>query len=104
MTDQGVRYVLIADVPADGVDAFREYENAVLPLLGEHGSRLERRLRSADGHREVPGQTCSPLRLKERSRFTASAVARTRTRTPITAATGSDSLATRAGEPATASA
>jgi hypothetical protein len=53
MTDHGVRYVFIADVPADGLDAFREYENAVLPLLGKHGGRLERRLRSADGHREV---------------------------------------------------
>jgi hypothetical protein len=48
-----VTYVLIADVPADGLAAFQEYENAVLPLLGEHGGRLERRLRSANGRREI---------------------------------------------------
>jgi hypothetical protein len=53
MTDPGVRYVFIADVPSDGLEPFRKYENAVLPLLGEHGGRLERRLRSADGHREI---------------------------------------------------
>ena len=29
------------------------YENRVLPLLGEHGATLERRLRTADGTTEI---------------------------------------------------
>lgn len=45
--------VAIADVPADGIDAFLEYEDAVLPLLAEHGGLLERRLRTGDGLVEV---------------------------------------------------
>jgi uncharacterized protein (DUF1330 family) len=53
MTGHGVTYVLIAEVPADGVDVFREYESLVLPLLAAHGGRLDRRLRSGDGHREI---------------------------------------------------
>ena len=46
-------YVLIARVPPEGVAAFAEYEAAVLPLLVDHGARLERRLRAADGRLEV---------------------------------------------------
>jgi hypothetical protein len=53
VADGGVTYVFIADVPAGGVTAFRQYENAVLPLLADHAGRLERRLRSTDGQREV---------------------------------------------------
>ena len=45
--------VLAVDLPDGGVDAFRRYEDAVLPLLPLHGGRLERRLRSADGRSEV---------------------------------------------------
>lgn len=45
--------VMIADVPEGGVAAFQEYESHVLPLLAQHGGRLERRLRSADGLVEV---------------------------------------------------
>jgi uncharacterized protein (DUF1330 family) len=48
-----VTYVLIARVPAAGVEAFQRYEAAVLPLLADHGGRLDRRLRSADGTVEV---------------------------------------------------
>ena len=48
-----VTYVLIARVPPAGVDAFRRYEDAVLPLLAEHGGRLERRLRTESGDVEV---------------------------------------------------
>jgi hypothetical protein len=47
------RYVLLAHVPPTGVDAFTAYEDAVLPLLAEHGGRLERRLRAPDGTVEV---------------------------------------------------
>ena len=36
-----------------GVDTFEQYERIVLPLLGEHGGRLERRLRSPDRLTEV---------------------------------------------------
>lgn len=45
--------VTVADVPEDRVDAFQEYESRVLPLLGRHGGRLERRLRSMDSLVEV---------------------------------------------------
>jgi uncharacterized protein (DUF1330 family) len=45
--------VMVADVPADGVAAFQEYESRVLTLLHRHGGRLERRLRSADSLVEV---------------------------------------------------
>jgi hypothetical protein len=48
-----VTLVLIADLPADSVAAFLEYEDRVLPLLARHGGRLERRLRTADGLTEV---------------------------------------------------
>jgi hypothetical protein len=45
--------VMVADVPEDRVDAFQEYESRVLSLLGRHGGRLERRLRSMDSLVEV---------------------------------------------------
>jgi hypothetical protein len=53
MADEGATYVLIAEVPASGVESFGRYEDAVLPLLADHGGRLERRLRSPDGRREI---------------------------------------------------
>ena len=46
-------YVLVARVPAPGVEAFQRYEAAVLPLLAGHGGRLDRRLRGGDGEVEV---------------------------------------------------
>jgi hypothetical protein len=46
-------FVLIARVPPDGVAGFQAYEDAVLPLLSEHGGSLERRLRNGDGTIEV---------------------------------------------------
>jgi uncharacterized protein (DUF1330 family) len=46
-------YVLVARIPAAGVEAFERYEAAVLPLLADHGGRLHRRLRSADRTVEV---------------------------------------------------
>jgi hypothetical protein len=48
-----VVYVLLARLPADGVQSFQAYEEQVLPLLACHGGRLERRLRSSDGQTEV---------------------------------------------------
>ena len=45
--------VMIADVGAEAVDAFQDYERKVLPLLPRHGGRLERRLRTGDGMSEV---------------------------------------------------
>ena len=48
-----VTFVLVARVPAAGVERFRRYEAAVLPLLADHGAVLERRLRSASGEVEV---------------------------------------------------
>ena len=49
------RYVVVAvvDLPADGVAAFRRYEDEVLPLLSRHDGVLERRLRTSDGTTEV---------------------------------------------------
>ena len=48
-----VTYVLVARVPAAGVEAFQRYEAAVLPLLADHGGRLVRRLRNPAGDVEV---------------------------------------------------
>jgi hypothetical protein len=48
-----VTYVLLARIPPAGIAAFRRYEDAVLPLLADHGGRLERRLRSEAGDVEV---------------------------------------------------
>jgi hypothetical protein len=42
-------FVLMVRIPAEGIGAFRAYEDAVLPLLLEFGGRLERRLRNTDG-------------------------------------------------------
>jgi hypothetical protein len=52
-TDGSLTLALIARVPPDGVAAFQSYESRVLPLLSEHGGRLERRLRSGDGTVEL---------------------------------------------------
>jgi hypothetical protein len=40
-------------LPAEGVDAFRRFEAAVLPLLPEYDARLEHRLQSLDGCLEI---------------------------------------------------
>lgn len=50
---EGVTYVLLARIPAEGIAAFAAYEEAVLPLLAEHGARLDSRLRTAGGRVEV---------------------------------------------------
>ena len=39
----GVTFVLIFRIPKEGVEDFRAYEEAVLPLLPEFNGRLERR-------------------------------------------------------------
>jgi antibiotic biosynthesis monooxygenase (ABM) superfamily enzyme len=48
-----VTRVLIARIPPEGVEDFRAYEAAVLPLLPEFNGRLERRLRNPDGTVEM---------------------------------------------------
>ena len=48
-----VTYVLIARIPPQGIEAYKRYETAVLPLLADHGGRLARQLRSAEGDVEV---------------------------------------------------
>jgi hypothetical protein len=45
--------VLIFRIPTEGVEDFRAYEEAVLPLLPEFNGRLERRLRNPDGTVEM---------------------------------------------------
>jgi antibiotic biosynthesis monooxygenase (ABM) superfamily enzyme len=48
-----VTFVLIARIPAGGIEDFQAYEDAVLPLLPEFNGRLERRLRNQDGTVEM---------------------------------------------------
>jgi uncharacterized protein (DUF1330 family) len=48
-----VMFVLIIRIPVEGIEDFRAYEDAVLPLLPEFGGRLERRLRNPDGTVEM---------------------------------------------------
>jgi len=49
----GQLYVLTARIPQTGIEKFNEYESLVLPLLKEHGAKLERRLQSHDQLIEV---------------------------------------------------
>jgi hypothetical protein len=51
--ENALTFVLIARIPPDGVEAFRAYEDQVLPLLAEHGGRLQRRLCNETGTLEV---------------------------------------------------
>jgi hypothetical protein len=46
-------FALVVDLAADAVEPFAAYERRVLPLLARHGGRLDRRLRTADGHTEI---------------------------------------------------
>jgi antibiotic biosynthesis monooxygenase (ABM) superfamily enzyme len=48
-----VTFVLIVRIPTEGIEDFRAYEDAVLPLLPEYNGRLERRLRNQDGTIEM---------------------------------------------------
>ena len=48
-----VTFVLIVRIPPEGIEDFRAYEDAVLPLLPEFNGRLERRLRNPDGSVEM---------------------------------------------------
>jgi hypothetical protein len=48
-----VTSVLIVRIPTKGIEDFRAYEDAVLPLLPEFNGRLERRLRNQDGTIEI---------------------------------------------------
>jgi antibiotic biosynthesis monooxygenase (ABM) superfamily enzyme len=48
-----VTFVLIARIPPEGIEHFRAYEDAVLPLLSEFNGCLERRLRNQDGGIEI---------------------------------------------------
>lgn len=48
-----VTFVLIARIPVEGIEHFRAFEDAVLPLLPEFNGRMEHRLRNFDGTVEV---------------------------------------------------
>jgi hypothetical protein len=48
-----VLLVQTVHVPDEGIDAFRRFEAAVLPLLATYEARLERRLRGPDGRVEI---------------------------------------------------
>jgi hypothetical protein len=48
-----VTLVLIVRIPTHGIEDFRAYEDAVMPLLPEFNGRLERRLRNPDGTIEM---------------------------------------------------
>jgi uncharacterized protein (DUF1330 family) len=51
--ENALTLVLIARIPPSGVEAFQAYEDQVLPLLNEHGGRLQRRLRNEPGTVEL---------------------------------------------------
>jgi hypothetical protein len=53
MSDAGVTLCAILHVPEAGLEAFRAYEDAVLPLLKDHGGVLRQRLRTEDGLTEI---------------------------------------------------
>ena len=48
-----VTYAVVIRIPTEGIDDFRAYEDAVLPLLPEFKGSLERRLRNPDGTIEL---------------------------------------------------
>lgn len=48
-----VTFALIVRIPSEGIEDFRAYEKAVLPLSPEFNGRLERRLRNPDGTIEM---------------------------------------------------
>lgn len=48
-----LRFVLIARISDEGIEDFRAYEDAVLPLLSEFNGHLERRLRNPNGTAEI---------------------------------------------------
>jgi hypothetical protein len=52
-TNLATTFVLIVRIPTEGIEDFRSYEEAVLPLLPQHNGRLERRLRNPDGTIEM---------------------------------------------------
>ncbi len=51
--EAAVLLALIVRIPMEGVDAFRDYEDRVLPLLADHDGVLQRRLRTGDGTTEI---------------------------------------------------
>jgi hypothetical protein len=53
MPDFVLTLCAVLRVPSDGLAAFQAYEDAVLPLLADHGGSLRRRLRTADGLTEI---------------------------------------------------
>ncbi|MGC1212908.1 MAG: GNAT family N-acetyltransferase [Micromonospora sp.] len=48
-----LRVVALVELATDALEAGQRYEDQVLALLGRHGGRLERRLRTGDGRAEV---------------------------------------------------
>lgn len=67
--------VALFRIPPEGIAAFHAYEDAVLPLLTEHGGELRQRLVSPDGTTEV-----HVLRFADRAAFEAYAAAPERAR------------------------
>ena len=51
--ENALTLVHIARIPPHGVEAYRAYEDQVIPLMNEHGGRLERRLRNELGTLEL---------------------------------------------------
>ncbi|WP_284638296.1 hypothetical protein [Paenibacillus silviterrae] len=46
-------YVMTAKIPEEGIEKFNDYESRVIPLLKEHGAKLQKRLQSIDRLNEV---------------------------------------------------
>lgn len=53
MTEPRLILTLLARIPETGIEAFRAYEDGVIPLMGRYGGVLERRLRTGDGLVEI---------------------------------------------------
>jgi hypothetical protein len=52
-TDKRIRIVAVIDFPRPLVEAGQRYESLVLPLLADHGGRVDQRLRTPEGCTEV---------------------------------------------------
>jgi hypothetical protein len=48
-----VIFTFVARVPHHGVDDFLNYERQIIPVVLEHGGRIEQRLRSVDERVEI---------------------------------------------------
>ena len=53
MDATGLTVCVIFRIPTEGLAAFHAYEDAVLPVLGDHDGKPRQRLRTANGFAEI---------------------------------------------------